>query len=64
MFDVCVKIFDVEEDAELFKSFMEGHGIDSDIVKCLSDQKDIYKLMVNVKDKLEAFNIVEETFMD
>jgi len=71
MSEVCIKIFEDRDEAELFRTFLEDQGIDSYILeeKCCDCSPDMsecegVKLIVDETDKVDALRIIEETCED
>ena len=69
MSEVCIKIFEDRDEAELFRSFLEDQGIESYILEeecceCSSHEAECegLKLIVDERDKREALKIIEEAF--
>lgn len=67
MSEVCIKIFEDRDEAELFRTFLEDQGIDSYILEeecceCSAHMSECegVKLIVDESDKLEALKIIEE----
>jgi hypothetical protein len=68
MAEICIKIFDNREEAELFRTFLEDQGVESYLISdnskeydSFNDENEGVKLIIDERDMLEVQKIIEES---